>query len=158
MSTSSGEGRPLVERRLSRYLMQVVWPAFLSAVVAVGVFFSMIDPRELVFVGISLADTREGAYTVGFFLFWALFTVSSSLTWMLMQSEPHRVHVAAPPEAATAPAAPTPPATATPTTGPTIGGIPVRTAAATRAAPGAAAPAQPTPAGTGKPREIQRPR
>lgn len=71
------------DRPLGRFLMQVLWPSFLTATVAAGVLFSMIDPEELVFVGVSLADTREGAYTVGFFLFWILFALSSSLTWLL---------------------------------------------------------------------------
>ena len=71
------------ERRLGRFMMQVLWPSFLMAAVAVGVFFSMIDPEELVFVGLHLADSREASYTVGFFLFWVLFALSSSLTWIL---------------------------------------------------------------------------
>jgi hypothetical protein len=74
------------ERRLGRFMMQVLWPSFLMASVAVGLFFSMIDPQELVFIGLHLADSREAAYTVGFFLFWALFAASSALTWMLASS------------------------------------------------------------------------
>jgi len=75
--------KPIGERRIGRFMMQVLWPSFLMAAVAVGVFFSMIDPQELVFIGLHLADTREAAYTVGFFLFWALFAASSALTWVL---------------------------------------------------------------------------
>ena len=70
-------------RRIGQFLMQVLWPSFLMAAVAVGVFFSMIDPQELVIVGLHLADSREAAYTVAFFLFWVLFAGSSGLTWML---------------------------------------------------------------------------
>lgn len=75
------------ERRLGRFMMQVLWPSFLMAAVSVGVFFSMIDPQELVFVGLHLADSREAAYTVGFFLFWVLFALSSGLTWILASSD-----------------------------------------------------------------------
>jgi hypothetical protein len=53
------------------------------SIVAEGVFFSMIDPQELDVVGLHLADSREAAYTVGFFVFWALFTASSGLTYLL---------------------------------------------------------------------------
>lgn len=74
---------PLGERPLARFLMQVLWPAFLVAIVAEGVFFSMVDPHELVIVGIHLADSREAAYTAGFILFWALFTLSNALTYIL---------------------------------------------------------------------------
>jgi len=80
---TEADDRPFGERRLGRFMMQVLWPSFLMAAVAVGVFFSMIDPEELVFVGLHLADSREAAYTVGFFLFWVLFALSSGLTWIL---------------------------------------------------------------------------
>lgn len=72
------------ERSFGRFLMQVLWPAFLVAIVAEGVFFSMVDPHELVIVGIHLADSRGAAYTVGFLMFWALFTISSALTYILV--------------------------------------------------------------------------
>jgi hypothetical protein len=71
------------ERRIGRFLMQVLWPSFLTAIVACGGFFSMIDPHELVLAGITLASSREGAYTLSFFVFWILFALSSSLTWLL---------------------------------------------------------------------------
>ena len=48
------------------------------------------DPQELELVGMSIADSREGAYTVGFFLFWILFALSSSLTWLLTTDRPPR--------------------------------------------------------------------
>jgi len=72
-----------------RFLMQVLWPSFLVAIVAEGVFFSMVDPHELTLVGITLADSREAAYTVGFLLFWILFSVSSGLTWLLSRNTGH---------------------------------------------------------------------
>ncbi len=75
--------RPVGERPLARFMMQVLWPSFLVATAAVGLVFSMVDPGELVFVGIHLADSREAAYTVGFFLFWGMFALSSGLTWLL---------------------------------------------------------------------------
>lgn len=78
------EDRPRAgQRRLGRIMMQVFWPAFLMAIVAEGVLFSMVDPQELVIVGLHLADSREAAYTVGFFLFWALFACSSGITYLL---------------------------------------------------------------------------
>lgn len=75
---------PTGERRPARFLMQVLWPAFLVAIVAEGLFFSMVDPHELVVVGIHLADSRAAAYTVGFLLFWALFTIACALTYILV--------------------------------------------------------------------------
>jgi len=75
---------PIAESRLGRFLMQVLWPAFLVAIVAEGLFFSMVDPHELIVVGIHLADSRAAAYTVGFLLFWALFTIACALTYILV--------------------------------------------------------------------------
>lgn len=80
--------KPIGDRRLGRILMYVLWPAFLMSAVAVGFFFSMIDPHELTIVGLHLADSREAAYTVGFFVFWALFSACSGLTYLLSQSSP----------------------------------------------------------------------
>lgn len=77
--------RPIGDRGIGRFLMQVLWPAFLMAAVAEGVFFSMFDPLELDFVGLHLSASREAAYTIGFFVFWALFTASSGLTYLLGQ-------------------------------------------------------------------------
>ncbi len=88
----------LGDRKLARFLMQVLWPAFMVAVIAEGVFFSMVDPHELVIVGLHLADSRAAAYTVGFLLFWALFTVSSALTYILINGlgdEPKSARTAA---------------------------------------------------------------
>lgn len=75
--------KPVNERPAGRFLMQVLWPSFLVAIVAEGLFFSMVDPQALTFIGITLADSREAAYTVGFLLFWVLFSLSSGLTWLL---------------------------------------------------------------------------
>jgi hypothetical protein len=74
------ESRP---RRIARIVMQVLWPAFLMAIVAEGVFFSMIDPRELQIVAEWLRESRVAAYTVAFFLFWLLFAGSSGITYLL---------------------------------------------------------------------------
>lgn len=71
------------DRTTGRFLMQVLWPAFLMSVVAEGIFFAFIDPRELTIVGVHLGDSREAAYTVGFAIFWTLFTASNALTFLL---------------------------------------------------------------------------
>ncbi len=76
--------KSIANRKPGRILMQVLWPAFLVAIVAEGIFFSMIDPQELDVVARFLSDSREAAYTVAFLVFWALFTLSSGLTYMLV--------------------------------------------------------------------------
>lgn len=77
------DDRPRAGSRLGRILMQVLWPAFLMAIVTEGVLFSMIDPQELAIVGMYLSGSREAAYTVGFLVFWALFACSSGITCLL---------------------------------------------------------------------------
>jgi len=69
--------------RAGRIVMQVLWPAFLMAIVAEGIFFSMIDPRELRIVADWLRESRVAAYTIAFFVFWALFAGSSGITYLL---------------------------------------------------------------------------
>ena len=66
-----------------KFLMPVLWPAFLLAVVADGLLFSLVDPRELTIVGIHLADSRQATYSIAFFVLWILFGVSNALTYWL---------------------------------------------------------------------------
>lgn len=70
-------------QRATRIVMQVLWPAFLMAIAAEGVLFSLIDPRELRVVAEYLHDSRLAAYTVGFFVLWILFACSSAITYFL---------------------------------------------------------------------------
>jgi hypothetical protein len=71
---------------VAQRLMWVVWPAFLVAAVAVGVFFTVFDPLELHFFGDPLDLSREALYAMGFFAFWALGMASSALTVFLGRS------------------------------------------------------------------------
>jgi hypothetical protein len=66
-------------------LMVVLWPAFLMACVGTGVFFSLIDPMELIVLDERLQVHMLGAYTIGFLMFWVLGMFSSWLTALLLQ-------------------------------------------------------------------------
>jgi hypothetical protein len=58
----------------------VLWPSFLTAGVATVLFFTAFDPQELgAAMGFEEVSRLE-VYSVGFFLFWSLTTVSSTLT------------------------------------------------------------------------------
>ena len=72
-----------MERLLVRRVMQVLWPAFLTAAVAELVFFSIFDPFELHFFGQPLDWSRKAIYALGFFGFWGLGIASSTLTLLL---------------------------------------------------------------------------
>lgn len=63
----------------------VLWPSFLAAIVATGVFFSQIDPDELRIISFpELQISRMAGYTIGFFMFWGLAAFSSALTLLLL--------------------------------------------------------------------------
>jgi hypothetical protein len=70
----------------ARRLMWVIWPAFLVAGVAEGIFFTVFDPFELHFFGATLDMSREAIYTMGFFGFWGMGIASSALTVFLEHS------------------------------------------------------------------------
>lgn len=71
------------EHPLTRMIMQILWPAFLMAVVAAGIFFSLIDPLELTITPGWPGSSRIATYTCGFLLFWVLFAGSSAITYFL---------------------------------------------------------------------------
>lgn len=71
---------------LVRRILQVIWPAFITAAVAEAIFFTVFDPFELHFFGAPLDWSRQAIYTLGFFGFWALGIGSSALTLLLRRS------------------------------------------------------------------------
>ena len=71
---------------LAQRLMWIVWPAFLVAGLLEAVVFGIFDPEDMRWFGYPMALSRQGVYTVSFFVFWALTIVSSSLTTLLAMS------------------------------------------------------------------------
>lgn len=67
-------------------LMWIAWPAFLMAGVLEMLIFAMVDPQDLQWFGQPLAMSRQGVYTVAFFVFWVVTMVSSALTTLLAMS------------------------------------------------------------------------
>ena len=67
----------------TKRLMWVVWPAFLVAGLFEMLVFATIDPQELHWAGQPLNLSRQGIYTVAFFVFWGLTMVASGLTALL---------------------------------------------------------------------------
>ena len=64
-------------------IMLVLWPSFLVAAGAVGVFFSLFDPQEFWLFGEHLDISRLGAYSIGFFGFGGVGIAASALTAFL---------------------------------------------------------------------------
>ena len=54
----------------------VLWPSFLIAIVATGLFFSAFDPDDLFPFGQDTEVSRLGIYSIGFLLFWLITAVS----------------------------------------------------------------------------------
>jgi hypothetical protein len=75
-----------VDDNFAHRLMWVIWPAFLVAGAAEGIFFTIFDPFELHFFGAPLDMSRGAIYTMGFFGFWGMGIASSALTVFLERS------------------------------------------------------------------------
>lgn len=67
-------------------LFAVLWPSFLVAGIAEGLFFTLIDPQELYLFGEPVHFSRVATYSIGFFGFWLVCAASSLLTWFLQLS------------------------------------------------------------------------
>lgn len=66
---------PFVQR-----VVAVLWPSFLTAGVATILFFVFFDPEDLLSILGRQDGSRLAVYTIGFFLFWLLTSVSCLLT------------------------------------------------------------------------------
>jgi hypothetical protein len=71
---------------LAQRLMWIAWPAFLVAGLLEAVVFGMFEPESMQWFGHNMPLSRQGIYTLSFFVFWALAMVSSSLTILLSLS------------------------------------------------------------------------
>ena len=61
-------------------IIAVLWPSFLMSGLATILFFTLIDPADLVINQQSVEISRLGAYSIGFFLFWMLTAATCALT------------------------------------------------------------------------------
>ncbi len=73
---------------MRKRVMWVLWPSFLVGGIAVGVFFTLIDPQELYLLGQPVHWSPTAVYSTGFFLFWAVAAASSALTSFLQHAGP----------------------------------------------------------------------
>ena len=54
----------------------ILWPSFMVAVVATGLFFSAFDPDDLYPFGQQTEISRLGIYSIGFLLFWLVSAIA----------------------------------------------------------------------------------
>ena len=57
--------------------ISVLWPSFISAIIATGVFFSAFNPKDLVPYNFDIDVSPIAAYSIGFFIFWIIALASS---------------------------------------------------------------------------------
>lgn len=67
-------------------VMWVLWPSFVVAGIAEGIFFTVIDPQELYLFGEEVHLSKTATYSIGFFCFWAVCASSSFMTCFLQRS------------------------------------------------------------------------
>lgn len=67
-------------------IMSILWPSFLVAGVAEGLFFTLIDPQELYLLGEPVSFSRTATYSIGFLCFWVICAASSLATCYLLRS------------------------------------------------------------------------
>lgn len=61
-----------------RLAMVVLWPSFLAAAMAEGLFFSLVEPETL------WSLQPVAMYSIGFFFFWTFCALASMLTYYLV--------------------------------------------------------------------------
>jgi hypothetical protein len=64
----------------AQQVISVLWPSFLVAIVASGVFFSAFNPVDLIPFNLDIDVSPLAAYSIGFFLFWIFAIISSTGT------------------------------------------------------------------------------
>jgi len=68
------------------WIYSILWPSFLVAGVAEGLFFTVVNPQELYLLGQPVNFSPLATYSIGFLAFWSLCAASSMLTCVLKRS------------------------------------------------------------------------
>lgn len=74
-------------------LMCIAWPAFLMTVILEGLVFAVIDPMDLHFVAEGFQLSRQGFYTLAFFVFWGVIAFASALSIFLLSPPKSSEHL-----------------------------------------------------------------
>ena len=72
MDTPTVDRIPCIQQAIA-----VLWPSFIVAIVASGVFFSAFNPKDLVPFNLDIDISPLAAYSIGFLLFWIIAMASS---------------------------------------------------------------------------------
>lgn len=72
--------KPQINISRRQIFIATLWPSFMVAIAATGLFFSAFDPQRLYPFDVDVGISTQGAYTIGFFVFWILCAASSAIT------------------------------------------------------------------------------
>ncbi len=61
----------------AQQVISILWPSFICAIVASGIFFSAFNPKDLIPFNLDIDISPLTVYSIGFLLFWILAIVSS---------------------------------------------------------------------------------
>ena len=76
----------------SQQAISVLWPSFITAILASGVFFSAFDPLDLIPFNLDIDISPLATYSIGFLLFWLLAFLSSFGTLYFTLSNSRVLH------------------------------------------------------------------
>lgn len=71
---------------MGKILMVVAWPAFLASCILEALVFAVVDPLELSWGHGPLGWSRQGVYTLAFFVFWGVVAMASVLAVLLARA------------------------------------------------------------------------
>lgn len=67
---------------MNRWLV-ILWASFIAGGMAEIIFFTLIDPAQLYFLGHEVELGPMATYSIGFLFFWLFAAASSAFTWFL---------------------------------------------------------------------------
>ena len=73
---------------MKHHAILILWPSFVVADIANGLFFTFFDPADFTLFG-PFGLGRLTAYSTGFFILWALSAASSAFTVYLEHARHH---------------------------------------------------------------------
>lgn len=92
MPTPSEAGNSGMQISLLQKFIVTLWPSFMIAILATGLFFSAFHPQQLTPFDLDIEVNTLGAYTLGFFIFWVLSALSSSVTLYFAITNCRKIH------------------------------------------------------------------
>ncbi len=85
--------QPVMKISFTQICIATLWPSFMVAIVATGLFFSAFNPEDLYPFDLDFEVNTLGAYTVGFFVFWTFCLLSSVVSIYFAITNSQKTHM-----------------------------------------------------------------